>query len=90
MNEDKNQMLSSLIDALESFWLENLAMHHLLEQNAAPNWFDLMYEYCQLDSSKALARERFAPFRTLIQSAQSDSKALESFLRDLQSKGKPN
>jgi len=90
MNEETRQILSTLVDALESLWLENVAMHHLLDQCKAPNWFDLMYDYCQLDSSKARAHEKFAPYRVLIQAAQMDSKALESLLDSLAIKGKPN
>jgi hypothetical protein len=90
MNEETRQMLSSLVNALESLWLENLAMHHLLEQYGSPGWFDLMYEYRERASSKARAREKFAPFRALIQAAQSDSKALESLLEALPVKGKAN
>jgi hypothetical protein len=90
MNEELRQMLSSLVDGLESLWLENLAMRHLLDQCEAPNWYGLMHEFCQRASSKARAHEKFAPYRALIQAAQMDSKALESLLDTLSTKGKPN
>jgi hypothetical protein len=90
MNEETRNILSNLVDGLESLWLENLAMHHLLEQCGPPNWISLMLEYRERASSKSRAHEKFAPYRALIQSAQTDSKALESLLEALPTKGKAN
>lgn len=90
MNEEMRKLLSDLVTSLEHFWLESQAAQFLLEKYQVPNAFDLVSDYCQLEESKNRAHERFAGAHALIRLAQIDSEALESFLRDLQSKGKPN
>lgn len=90
MDEETRKLLSDLVTALEHFWLESQAAMSLLEQYRIPNWFDLVYEYCERLESKALSQKRFASARALIQLAQKDSEALEALLSALQSRGKPN
>jgi len=90
MDEETRQLLTRAVDALESIWLENLAMAYLLDHYEAPGWFDSMHEYCKREKSQALAHAKFAPLRSLIQAVQADSKALESLLQTLGTKGKPN
>jgi hypothetical protein len=90
MNEETMKMFSRLIDGLESLWTENLAMQHLLEHYKIPGWMESMLEYRERQSSKDRAHAKFAPYRSLIQAAHSDSKALESLLAALPTKGKAN
>jgi len=90
MDETQRRMLFNVIDALESFWLENLAMHYLLEHYGPRNWLDLVLEYRDRESSKDLARKRFAPVRALIQQAESESEVLETLLPLIPGHGKPN
>lgn len=90
MDEETRQLLTSAVDALESIWLENVAMAYLLDHYQAPDWLDSMHEYCKREKNQALVHAKFAPLRSLIQAVQADSKALESLLQTLGTKGKPN
>ena len=90
MNEEQRAVLNAIVDALEAIWLQNLAMGHLLDGCKVPGWYDLMTEYCERETSKSRARERFAPCRALIQAAKLDSEALEALLPMIQGKGKPH
>jgi hypothetical protein len=90
MTETERQLLTNIIDALELFWLENLAMHNLLDQYCPPDWFEWVYEQSQSEANKAVAHERFALVRALIQQAQSESEVLAVLIPLLSGQGKPN
>ena len=90
MDQNHRELLTAIIDGLEGLWLENQAMEWLLERYGPKNWVEMMVDYREMPSSQVLVQKRFAPFRALIEQAQSESEALEALAPMIQGYEKPN
>jgi hypothetical protein len=89
MTADEKKRLSTVLQATEFLFLENLALKLVLEHRAVPNWQKLVEHL--LDDKEMLAGVRLS-FRALyreIEKSEDPSAALEAALSKLSTTRKP-
>jgi hypothetical protein len=89
MNEQFNQRVLQIAEAIEHIWLRYEGAYLLLKEVGVPNSYDLVMRYTEEETNKARAHQRFAEVTALLQKCLLDSTALESLSEALR-QVKPN